>query len=641
MSYSSYKKNLKGILFYIKTNKLSDEEVYEILDTRNKNKLVPAFLDLLDNEIDHFSYDDNRDLTYLFTLLDVLPRIIENNKYLKRTTISSFKDIHREIKEKIHSRPVDMTKMEQSKYRILKNLLSKMEDTTLKFYSKIPADYDASKEEYISYVLFNSKNLAFFELALKKFPYMVNSRNKEEVSLVDRVLDKYLESLDKYLDYINLGPIDDLFYYNKVFKTIMKNPKLSINDEDKKRMLTKVKQYVCDKNYDSNRINEKLTYFTNNLLFIIMNEDEELDEVNLNYEYEVHDKFKAANLSEAKKIYILNKDLTPSNCKRRIYTFDGPNSYELDDGVSIVKQDGIYKLGVHIANPAYYIPKNSIIMTEAERRTRSLYFGDKCIPMLPSNLSSDLMSLNTNGVKNVISFYFDIDELSGELIDFKIKKENVKIYENKTYSNFNDDLVKTNNSEYYDTLVNLCNVSDLLKRHYNETEDYKSLHRNDDSSLSTSVIASIMIFTNIQIAKYFSDRGLPYIYRCHKIDEKDIKEIEELKERVLLDSENEIATYLEQLKNIYPKAYYTTQNVGHVGLGVDFYSHSTSPLRRFTDIANLDSINRFVISNKAFNNDDINIYSDTLYQIANDVNSKRSTLDDYEIEAAKKLNKSL
>jgi exoribonuclease R len=150
-----------------------------------------------------------------------------------------------------------------------------------------------------------------------------------------------------------------------------------------------------------------------------------------------------------------------------------------------------------------------------------------------------------------------------------------------------------------------------------------------------------MIFTNVQIAKYFSDRGLPYIYRCHKIDEKDIKEIEELKERVLLDSENEIATYLEQLKNIYPKAYYTTQNVGHVGLGVDFYSHSTSPLRRFTDIANLDSINRFVISNKTFNNDDINIYSDTLNQIAIDVNSKRSTLDDYEIEAAKKLNKTL
>ena len=422
---------------------------------------------------------------------------------------------------------------------------------------------------------------------------------------------------------------------------MIENPKLYFPEEAKKEMLLKIKKYVEGKNYDSNRLNDKLSYFTNKLFFIINNEDHELDEDTIDYEYDVSTNFNASQLLEAKKLYIIHKDLELHKNVGKIYTFDGEDAYEIDDGVSITNEDGIYKLGVHIANPSYYIPQNSPIINEAKRRTRSLYSGDICIPMMPSILSSDLMSLKANETKNVMSFYFDIDNVTGELIKYEIKKENVKVYENKTYSDFDKTMEDESlNDEYHETLVNLCKVANLLKGNFQETDDYKILHSNDSKALSTSVIATLMLYSNMKLAEYANEKDLPFIYRCHQIKERDIKEINELKDHMLLGSNTEIADYLEKLKKVYPCAFYSTKNVGHMGLGVDYYSHSSSPLRRYPDLANLESIDTFYLQGEK-NKDQKERYKDYLEEISEQINSKRKSLDEYEIEYAKRLKKSL
>ena len=143
-----------------------------------------------------------------------------------------------------------------------------------------------------------------------------------------------------------------------------------MNDEDKKNILINLQSQLSNFKYDVTRQKEKYTYFINVLMMLIMDKKEIESVENLNYEYEVHDKFKATHELEAKRIYILNKDITMPKQKRHIYTFDGEDAKELDDALSITHEDGIYHLGVHIANPYKYIGNKSILYDEARKRTR-------------------------------------------------------------------------------------------------------------------------------------------------------------------------------------------------------------------------------------------------------------------------------
>jgi hypothetical protein len=112
-----------------------------------------------------------------------------------------------------------------------------MENTMLRIYYNNPTDYNPDNEEFIYYIVFKLKYINFFKAAITKFPYIVNSADAEGVSLVEKVLDKYLESLEIYLSDANLGPIDDLIYYDKVMQAIMSSEKIKTDDYTKKLML--------------------------------------------------------------------------------------------------------------------------------------------------------------------------------------------------------------------------------------------------------------------------------------------------------------------------------------------------------------------------------------------------------------------
>ena len=627
-----YNEIVKTNLLMYKYNPDYRDEYYDKLFSKNKNKLLIAMLELFETEINTFSYNDTSDLTYLFTLLDLLPDILRNNKVLQQTTINRFTSIHRDINEIIHIKPNKMTKEQNNRYKLLKNILFKMEDTILKFHYEIPPDYDPTKGEFISYIIFNTKNLNHFANAIEEFPYIVNIKDSKERPLIQKVLSQYIKALDQYVSNVNLGHIDDLIYYKKVFNALMDSPKIAVNDKDKEYMLNMLRNYVKHKELNVVRQKEKLTYFINVITLKIMGEEEDRSLESLNYEYEVHDNFKASHNIEAKRIYILNKDLTGIRKRRKIYTFDGEGAKELDDALSIEKKDGIYHLGVHIADPTTYIDKSSILYDEAERRTRSLYCGDECIPMYPITLSGDLMSLNEGEYRHAMSHYFDIDERTGELIKYNIKNEIIKVAKNCTYKQFNNDIIHgSDDHNYLDTLLLLCEIAPILSKVYDENSVYQEYHSDNSKTIGTSVVEKCMIYTNYNLARLFAERDLPYMYRCHRIDENVIKEIEDLQSRIKLRSDDKsVLRDLEMIKNIFPKAYYTSKNVGHEGLGTDFYSHVTSPLRRFADNVSTECIYKFILNR--YKKDDIKRMKEYIDEVSEEINQKRRTLDAYEIE---------
>lgn len=598
----------------------------------NKFKTAETLVNILNKDITEFKYENDNDLSYLLDIFDILPKLINGEKQLMHSLYDRFTYIHNAISNLLHSAPEDMNEHSSSRFNILKRIIDEMENAMLCIYLDNPVAYDRNKEAFIEYVIFTLKFPNITKNAIEKFPYLVNSINPEGVPLINRVLDHYLDSLEEYLSYENLGHIDDLIYYNKVLKLIMDSNKIKIDDYSIEYMLKKIKEFYESKNYTQNRHKEKLSFFVNDCINILTRNQEPETIDYLNYKYEIHSNFKEAHNLEAKRIYIANKKILTPTTKRKIYTFDGEGAFELDDGLSITYEDGIYHFGVHIADPGSYIDFNNILMDEAIRRTTSLYMENECIPLFPFILSGDTMSLNVGKQTYCMSYYYDIDERTGKLLNFDIKHEICEITGNLTYNQFDEYLNKgTDDQELFDTLINLSNISGILKGVYHEDPAYYEFsHRG--MTESQKVIENAMIYNNHQVAKLASTRDVPFIYRCHDIAGVDKNMLNNLQENLKVkDRNSEIIKEINKYKELMARASYSRINTGHHGLGLEYYSHTTSPLRRLADIINIMCIKMFLM-NTSYSKDDIKRMIDLIDQMTEQINLKRNSCLDYEIQ---------
>ena len=178
-----YKQHIKNLLIKNK------EGIFKT----NKNKSVVVLVDILEEEITTFAYEGGKNIYYLFDLLDVLGIMLENEESLQSQFQDRFTYIHNMIRNLIHAKPEDASLHAENRYKTLKSLIQRMENTMLRIYYNNPTDYNPDNEEFIYYIVFKLKYINFFKAAITKFPYIVNSADAEGVSLVEKVLDKYLE----------------------------------------------------------------------------------------------------------------------------------------------------------------------------------------------------------------------------------------------------------------------------------------------------------------------------------------------------------------------------------------------------------------------------------------------------------------
>ncbi|MFA6377830.1 MAG: RNB domain-containing ribonuclease, partial [Acholeplasmataceae bacterium] len=148
-----------------------------------------------------------------------------------------------------------------------------------------------------------------------------------------------------------------------------------------------------------------------------------------------------------------------------IITIDGKDAKDLDDAISLEFKDGMYHLGVHIADVSYYVLENTLIDQEAYRRSTSSYLADRVIPMLPHKLSNDLCSLNPNEMKLTLSCLMVLDS-EGNIKSSDIQKTFIKSYRRMNYDEVNDFLIrkkplKDSKIEHMLTMMN--DLSEKLK----------------------------------------------------------------------------------------------------------------------------------------------------------------------------------
>ncbi len=316
---------------------------------------------------------------------------------------------------------------------------------------------------------------------------------------------------------------------------------------------------------------------------------------------------------------IRRKDLTALHT----VTIDGERAKDFDDAVSIKLTEHGYRLWVHIADVGFYVPWDSDIDLEARKRGTSIYFPDRVTPMLPKELSEDLCSLKPKVERFAFTVEMDFDR-NGEKLNSKFYPSLIRSDERMTYTSVRKILIDNDRHERekYDHLLSdfelmaeLCGI--MRKKRLDrgsldfdlpEPEVLLDMQGRPEAIISAErnfahmVIEEFMIAANEAVAEHFTGLGVPSLYRIHeepdpmkledimrvvkpliKVKNVKPKDFSGLLKNIKGRPEEEIINYmvLRSLK----QARYSPVNVGHFGLASECYTHFTSPIRRYPDLA--------------------------------------------------------
>lgn len=307
-------------------------------------------------------------------------------------------------------------------------------------------------------------------------------------------------------------------------------------------------------------------------------------------------------------------------------TIDPVDAKDFDDAISFKKLSGDdYEIGVHIADVSHYIELDSALDKEAYRRATSVYLPDRVLPMLPERLSNELCSLRPHEEKYTFSAIFHMNK-SGKVKDYWLGKTVIHSDRRFTYEEVQD-IIEGSKGDY-DKEVHILNEiaqnlrSQRLKKgaiNFSSQEVRFQLDETGrpigivvkESKQAHQLIEEFMLLANRTVAEYvskqtFKDKPVPFPYRVHDApDEDKLKTFAGFANRFgyrldLSTPENIAASFnkllelvkdkpeqhvLEQLGiRTMAKAVYTTDNIGHYGLGFNDYCHFTSPIRRYPDV---------------------------------------------------------
>lgn len=326
---------------------------------------------------------------------------------------------------------------------------------------------------------------------------------------------------------------------------------------------------------------------------------------------------------------ISEEDIKEREDFRKITTFtiDPRDAKDFDDALSIQKLDnGNWEVGVHIADVTHYVKEGDVIDQEAQKRATSIYLVDRTIPMLPERLCNFICSLRPNEEKLAFSAIFEMTE-NGEVKDYRIKHTVIKSDRRFTYEEAQE-MIEGKDGEYKEEVLMLNKLAQALRdqRFENGALDFERVEVRfeidengkpisvffKESKEANKLIEEFMLLANRTVAESIgkAPRGkkvktLPY--RIH--DLPDTEKLDQLAQFVskfgykiktagskknVSKSINQLLTDVHGKKEAnlietvsirsMQKARYSVHNVGHYGLAFDYYTHFTSPIRRYPDM---------------------------------------------------------
>ena len=350
------------------------------------------------------------------------------------------------------------------------------------------------------------------------------------------------------------------------------------------------------------------------------------------HKHNIRSEFPDEVLAEAEQVpdQISTADLKGRRDLRgqQIITIDGADAKDLDDAVTVERLDnGHFQLGVHIADVSHYVREDSALDKEAFKRGTSSYLTDRVIPMLPQRLSNGICSLHPKVDRLTLSCEMEINQ-QGNIVAYDIFPSVIRSVERMTYEAVNHILEEKHpqTRKQYQSLVpmleemaELHHILEQKRRHRGaidfDSDEAKIIVDKDGKAIDIELrerrvgerlIESFMLAANETVSEHYSKADLPILYRVHEQpDESKMKRFLEfittfgLTAQASKDSitPKDLQGVMDRIKDepyeavismlllrSMQQARYDVDPIGHYGLGADYYSHFTSPIRRYPDL---------------------------------------------------------
>ncbi|MGD9555519.1 MAG: ribonuclease R [Mangrovibacterium sp.] len=364
-------------------------------------------------------------------------------------------------------------------------------------------------------------------------------------------------------------------------------------------------------------------------------------------EYDLPLRFPEKVLKAAEKIPvdIPRKEIEKRRDMRDVVTFtiDPDDARDFDDALSLRRlEDGTWEIGVHIADVSYYVQSDSFLDEEAYNRATSVYLVDRVVPMLPEKLSNELCSLRPDEDKLCFSAVFKMNE-EARITDQWFGRTIIHSNRRFTYDEVQQ-IIETKEGDYSDEVLRLNGLAQLMRQKrfrlgsisFERTEVKFRLDEQGkplsvyfkDAKESNMLVEEFMLLANKKVAEFIGKvpaRKQPktFVYRIHDKPDPDklqnfnhfikkfgydihmttpkviSKSLNDLMEKIKGKTEQNVIESLA-IRSM-AKAEYSTRNIGHYGLGFEYYTHFTSPIRRYPDVMVHRLLDRYLQGGRSAN----------------------------------------
>ncbi len=445
-----------------------------------------------------------------------------------------------------------------------------------------------------------------------------NGMGNDEGAIVEILERRNRKIVGTYLESGSFGfvvPLNDKIAYDFYVPTEFRNGAVS-----KQRVVLEITAYPEGRRNPEGKIVEILGF----------SNEKGTDILSVVREKDIPDTFSEETMREAE---LLPDEVSGSELKGRTdytdlltFTIDGSDAKDFDDAVSCERLgNGSYLLGVHIADVSHYVKEGTAIDKDAEERGNSVYLLSKVVPMLPEKLSNGLCSLKEGVIRLTLSVMMEIDR-KGKVVHSEIHPSYIRSRRRLIYDDVSD-LLETGKTEdaslpeLSETLEWMEELYRILneKRRARGTIEFEfpetliDLDENDrptgirrfERRVANRLIEEFMLVANETIAETYVEAEVPFLYRVH--EEPDAMKMLSLSETVsnlgysfavrsevepkdlqeLMDQTEETKDgrliHMLVLRSLR-KARYAEECLGHFGLAVEYYTHFTSPIRRYSDL---------------------------------------------------------
>jgi ribonuclease R len=370
-----------------------------------------------------------------------------------------------------------------------------------------------------------------------------------------------------------------------------------------------------------------------------------LAEFGLPYQYPAEVE-KAANKIDA--------GITPQEIAKRIdmrdvvtFTIDPREAKDFDDALSIRQlENGLWEIGVHIADVTHYVQPNSMIDQEAQKRGTSIYLVDRTIPMLPERLSNNICSLLPNEDRLTYSVIFQLND-KAEVTNYQIARTVIRSKQRFTYEEVQK-VIESGEGDYKNEILKLNELAQILRKNrlnngainFERVEVQFEIDKKGrplsvffkEQKEANQLIEEFMLLANKTVATHIGKpqngkKAKTFVYRIHESpDAQKLKDfasfikkfgyqfktslpkskISNEMNKLLNDIQGKKEQNLVETLAIrsMAKAIYSTKNIGHYGLAFDYYTHFTSPIRRYPDMMVHRLLTRYLANGRSVNTEE-------------------------------------